>query len=64
MKKANTRATQCHHVTVMKQLSETQDPVVREMVYLQVIEQPQETIKQNRLNAKKLEEKYVFDEPI
>ena len=42
MKKAGIRATQCHHMTVVKQLSETQDPVIREMVYPQVIEQLQE----------------------
>ena len=64
MKKAGVRATQCHHMTVMKQLNETQDPVIREMMHSQVIEQLQETIKQNRMNAKKSEEKCVFDKPI
>ena len=64
MKKASTRATQYHHMMVMKQLKETQDPVICEMVYPQVIEQLQDTIKQNRMNAKKLEEECVFDKPI
>ena len=64
MEKAGIRATQHHHVTVMKQLNETQDPVIREMVYPQVIEQLQETIKQNKMDVKKSEEECVFDKPI
>ena len=64
MKKAGIRATQCHHMTVMKQLSETQNPVIHEMVHPQVIEQLQETIKQNKMNVKKSEEECVFDKPI
>ena len=64
MEKADIRATQYHHMIVVKQLSETQNPVIREMVHPQVIEQLQKTIKQNRMNAKKSEEECVFDKPI
>ena len=64
IEKANLRATQCHHVMVMKQMTETQDPIMREMVHSHVIQQLQKTIEQNRMNAKKSEEKCAFDKPI
>ena len=64
MKKADLRATQCHHVMVMKQLTETQDPIMCKMVCLQVIQQLQKTIEQNRMDAKKSEKEHLFDKPI
>ena len=64
MKKADLRATQYHHMMVMKQLTETQNPIMCEMVYPQVIQQLQKTIEQNRMNAKKSEKEHLFDKPI